>query len=237
MDKDFIHRTQDGASYFLILSSRVSLNLHLVLEINIFLVTIRQFLLLMVSSHHPLSTLSWDYLGYLLGLVNSQALPWTQLQWMITLLWKIFYLRFQTHHTTSQAFLIFLHLDHVNSFGLVAGIGAKFYLIGSDPAELTKSKTLGQLLRVCFQVSLTMGASFMVGIPVPFYVIPFFVDPFGEYGDKSSSFVPQTDASRPVPDGLLASMLYWNRRSESLSWAYLFCRRCALSTICPHGKS
>ncbi len=66
----------------------------------------------------------------------------------------------------------------------------------------------------------------------------FFVDPFGEYGDSSSSFVPQTDASshHPVPDGPLASLYAFigtgGLRALVVS-IFCFCRRCVFSLYLP----
>ena len=151
----------------------------------------------MVSSHHLLSTF---VMGLFSGLSawfgNSQSFALNSIADDNFALENLTYA--VTHHTTTGIPHLYTLTNLYRSFGLVAGIGAVLALLVAILLVSRSQKDKKVSLLSLFPSLFNNGASFMVGIPVLLNLLygdSFLVDPFGEYGDSSSSFVPQTDAS------------------------------------------
>ena len=198
MDKDFIYQPKTVRPIFLSLVLGVSLNLLLVLgnQFNIFH-TIQQFLAsLTVSSHHLLSTFVMGlFSGLFAWFGNSQVFALNSIADDSFALENLTYA--VTHHSTTGIPHLYTLTNLYRSFGLVAGVGAVLALLVAillvSRSERTESQPPQSVSKSLKQWGVFHGRD--TGPPQPPLCDSLLIDPFGEYGDSSYSFVPQTDAS------------------------------------------
>lgn len=151
-----------------------------------------------------------------------------------------------TNHTTTGIPHLYTLTNLYRSYGMVAGVGAVLALLVAILLVSRSQKDKKVSFLSIFPSLFNNGAPFMVGIPVLLnllYVIPFLLIPLDQYGNCSSGFVLQTDASSCLSsarwDTKHPLCFYWDgRKHKSFSCeSPLLCpRRGPLYSLCPYGQ-